>query len=189
MIGTLAVYDITARFLTVDPKHRSWQLSLPISVILSVLGLIHTIMWFRTMNTQTTVLSLNSVYLFQSYMIVELTNELIFNYRNISILETVIHHLTYIALAVHVIHNSYSGKCAFMLIYEVPTFIRTLGTLYPTYRSDRLFGISYGILRVVWPFIYVWHIDLPVAYYVPFVLIQIMHIHWMRLWLLKNSSR
>jgi len=83
------------------------------------------------------------------------------------------------------------GFCLFLPL-EIPTFILAVGSLYPTRRSDWLFGLTFFITRICYHlllFLLVWEIKSPrLPVWVVVAVTFSLHIYWFVLWV-KGISR
>jgi hypothetical protein len=179
----MATYDIIARRLITDRSKQSWLLSLPMTGLLSVLGAYHATRWSLTGDVSETAFTVVTARLVKCYMLVELCSELFFNFDNIAILETVIHHVAYYCFVDHIIGARLSGYLQPFYLFEIPAFMRTVSHIFPQYEHDLAFGVCFGLFRVGWPIYIMAVLPFPAWYYYIFVgSIELVHIYWMIRW-------
>ena len=181
--AVLFIYNVIARNYVTDKKKRSWLMSVPVTLIMSAVGVYEFV---RPIDTTSTALSVFTTELLKDYMIVELFSEVLFNFKRINVLETVVHHIFYMYIFDYMIEHEHTGFVRPFFILELPTFIRSMGKLYPEYNSGSLFGVFFILFRIIWPFIIVLNVTLPSQYYIPFTAIQAMHIYWLYGWIKKS---
>lgn len=119
--------------------------------------------------------------------------------EHLSVLTTWLHHSVYIWLMILVVTgNGFVTSVpdpiapAFMcaLIEEIPTALLALGTIFPQYRQDLAFGISFGLTRIVFHtylLVYMLRFDLPFIVTICYVNPLLLHGHWFSGWLAKYS--
>lgn len=106
---------------------------------------------------------------------------------------TVAHHIFYINFIVWVVmcfhYTTGFVHCYFL---ELPTFLLSVGTIWPEYRSDLIFGILFLITRVGWNIHLTWVLyrDAPNErmWYVS-VLILSLHLYWFSKWCANHGKR
>ena len=189
IICTLAAYDLIARRLITDRSKHSWLLSLPVTGLISVMGIYHAAHWLLTGDISQTALTVATTRILKNYMLVELCSELFYNFENIAILETVIHHVAYYYFLDHLIAIRITGYLQPFFVFEIPTFMRTLSRLFPQFRHDLAFGVCFGFFRVAWPLYVVTVLRFPEwHHYVFFTSIEAVHIYWLYVWLSHRFS-
>ncbi len=85
----------------------------------------------------------------------------------------------------------FSSTFCLSLIEEVPTFLIAFGSIFPQFRTDLGFGITFFLFRIVYhlyTFIYAYKsgVDFPVL--VLFMLTLMLHLFWFSSWFVKYSG-
>lgn len=63
---------------------------------------------------------------------------------------TVAHHIFYVAFITVLLANHYSRGFILCFFMEIPTFVLSLGTIWPSLRSDALFGATFLVTRLMY---------------------------------------
>lgn len=63
-------------------------------------------------------------------------------------LTTIVHHTYFIVVLVGMLGVHHISGLVLTFIMEIPTFILTVGTIWPQYRSDLWFGVTFFIFRI-----------------------------------------
>lgn len=86
------------------------------------------------------------------------------------------------------IRKPFASSFLLCLIEEVPTFLLALGTLFPFFRTNNGFGLSFFLLRIVYHtyfMTYAFYLKADAPVLVLFILTSILHVNWFQLWLKK----
>lgn len=106
-------------------------------------------------------------------------------------LSTTFHHIFYFFFVLTLIQVGYS--CGFCLTYfmEVPTFVLSVGSMFPEYRSDVLFGVSFFVTRILFLIVLLGFIYTEKIYplFVVSTCVLGMHIYWFSKWIKSYSKR
>lgn len=102
-------------------------------------------------------------------------------------LSTTAHHIVYIILEVTVLlPYHWTGGMAHCFFMEVPTLMLSIGSCWPEYRSDLIFGILFCITRLGWNVFldYIVWLERPLDFMV-FAISAVLslHIYWFSKWL------
>ena len=166
-------------------KQKSYILSVKSSFILSMLGMYLTIFKYFVSSETIEIVSKFTVNIFTAYLITDLYYA-ITDYKIItSILQCHIHHSVYIFVNIFSLYTGYYIYYVNYMILEIPTFILSFGVMFPSYRNDTLFGITFFILRIVY------HIYLTFLYrnieHMLFLsnLACLLHTYWFLTWTRK----
>lgn len=65
-------------------------------------------------------------------------------------LSTIFHHIVYIGLALHLLRRRTTNGFMIMYFMEIPTFLLSLGTIWPKYRLDLSFGVIFFVTRIAY---------------------------------------
>ena len=114
--------------------------------------------------------------------------------EHLYLLTTWVHHFVYIWLTVMVVTGNgyvatlpspYTPAFVCAMIEEFPTFILAMGTIFPQYRQDFTFGISFGLTRIVFHaylLIYMMRAELPMIIIMCYVNPLLLHLSWFYGW-------
>lgn len=124
---------------------------------------------------------------------------MIFYFKYLGFTTAIIHHPLYIWIMITCITGNgiivnvkpFASGCMILTIEELPTFILALGTIFPQFRTDIGFGMSFFLLRIcLHSYILYSIINLQFGM-TPIVLLSItnlFHIYWFYLWINKYGS-
>lgn len=118
---------------------------------------------------------------------------LVFYRQQLGLLTAYIHHTVFMWIMVTGITGNgifltcepFAPSFVYMLIEELPTFLLALGSIYPEYRTDIGFGITFFLLRLVYHF---YHLAFALKNKVPVIIIVLysmsglLHINWFYGW-------
>ena len=79
-----------------------------------------------------------------------------------------------------------------MLIEEIPTFLLALGTIFPSFRTDLGFGVTFFLLRIVYHAyitIYAIYAQVTTSIIVLYLLTLTMHCNWFYAWVTKYGRK
>jgi hypothetical protein len=138
--------------------------------------------------------------MFFSVNLLDLVLGLLFYRSCLGLMTTYVHHTLYMWLMVYLltgnglfISSPTPASMAFIwcLIEEFPTFLLALGSVFPAYRSDLLFGVSFFFLRLVYHcylFLLMVRVQSYTSILVLYGLTFAMHLEWFRAWFTKYGS-
>lgn len=193
---------------TDSPKKLAWSISIVNSGIMIVISTVYYL------NTWPNMLSLiqsgrviDIVHTKNDYVvltclwfalanIIDISFGLIFYRKYLDILTAYIHHSVYIWMMYFSVTGNggfassrpFSPGFVLLAIEEIPTFLLALGSIYPAYRTDLGFGLTFFILRIVYH-IFVFAVaalsgcDKPVLFI--FLLTLSLHLYWFYKWARK----
>ena len=165
-----------------------WILSSLTTSIVSVVGTGQLVYWCVTGDTQASTTMDSMMELMKSYLVVDLVHNVIFHFHDTALLDCWIHHIAYIYVFDRLICDQQSGLLRPFLILEVPAAVRALGSLFPSVRNDMAYGMSFLLLRVIWPFIAIYSVQLPAWGISCFIVAQAVHVYWAYKWVRRYSS-
>ena len=192
-----------------DQKRMSWMISLVNSFVLTVVGAIYLVgkiptfknfLWFGD-NGRVVFHSLDNVSVLVSVWftlanIFDLVFGFIFYRKYLHPLTAYAHHIVYIWILITGITGNggfatfepFAAGPVYMFIEELPTFLLALGSVFPAYRSDLGFGVSFFWLRLVYHaymLMYSIYLGLDTVIPIMYVLTLALHVHWYHTWLTK----
>lgn len=122
---------------------------------------------------------------------------LVFYRSCLGIMTTYVHHTLYMWLMVFLLTGNggftstptpFSMAFIWCLVEEFPTFLLALGSVFPSYRADLLFGVSFFLLRLVYH-CYLFLLMVRLQTYSPILFLYgltfVMHLEWFRAWFTK----
>lgn len=137
-------------------KRKSWIIMMFSSIILSFFGTISFIytesnsLWTESYVYNENWLQRKILLFFLSTNIMDLIIGYNFYYEQLDILSSVIHHIFYISFIIILLNYHYSSGFVLCFFMEIPTTVLAIGTVFPTFRSNILFGVSFFITRIVY---------------------------------------
>jgi hypothetical protein len=114
-------------------------------------------------------------------------------------LTTWVHHSVYIWLMVflvtgdgYIVTLPYPYTPAFMcaLVEELPTFILAIGTIFPQFRQDLAFGLTFFVTRILFHsylIVYMFRLQPPVVITICYLNPLLLHLHWFYGWFSKYA--
>lgn len=142
------------------PRQRAYVLSLHSSGLMSLFGMYFNWvllyngfdikMYMRNMRLYQFILGKMCVHLFTGYLLADLVIGWREYRSQVQILTGYVHHVIYVFINVVALYTEMYPLYAIFMIAEIPTFILAMGSVYPRYRSDTLFGISFALTRIVY---------------------------------------
>jgi hypothetical protein len=174
-------------------RQRAWLTSVPISSILTVLGLIAFIK-VETENKWTysyiyeneTKQARLSVILFLSYQITDFLIGYFHFLDQFTLLTTYIHHTFYIWFMFYLLSKGYCNGFQIVFFMELPTAIMAIGKVFDQYRSDIGFGVTFFIARIVFHIYSVYRLYCIHSTMLPMILCGvalILHFAWFKDWI------
>jgi hypothetical protein len=122
---------------------------------------------------------------------------LIFYRSCLGLMTTYVHHTLYMWLMVFLLTGNgfftstptpFSMAFIWCLIEELPTFLLALGSVFPSYRADLSFGVSFFFLRLLYH-CYLFLLMVRLQTYTPILFLYgltfVMHLEWFRAWFTK----
>ncbi len=160
---------------------RKWGLSACNSVLMSFYGICTVFQWLVFHDLAATAFTDSILYRLQAYLIVDLVYN---RAERQNLLEFWVHHSIYVVLTAAIVAGNTSGLVAPYFIMEIPTAIRSVGTVNPAWRSDAGFGLTFFALRILLPVVVMVrdHAVYPTGYLAVFVGMLAVHFYWFFLW-------
>ncbi|KAK3822641.1 MAG: hypothetical protein J3Q66DRAFT_437125 [Benniella sp.] len=93
-----------------------------------------------------------TVIFFAGYLILDMVCGFLHYRERVSLLAGWFHHSMYTGICYYTLVNGESHTFASFMIIEVPTFLLGLGFIHKSLRSDRLFGATFVLFRILWDF-------------------------------------
>lgn len=132
---------------------------------------------------------------FLTFLALEFVFGTIFYKKQFQFLTGWVHHTVYIAMAWWALKKQFTAAPVTLFPMEIPTFILGLGSLFPKFRSDLGFGISFFCTRVVILMAYLKgliddrHKDPKILLW-PFIsMILCLHLFWFYEWVVGYRKR
>lgn len=88
--------------------------------------------------------------------------------------------------------DPFSTAFAFMAIEELPTFLLAFGILFPSFRTDLGFGLTFFLFRLVfhlWILVYAYSVGLSSTLITILALTMTLHLYWFRNWANKYGKK
>jgi hypothetical protein len=128
-------------------------------------------------------------YFFLAYLILDLVLGSIYYPKHIDPLSGYFHHIVYIGIFGSWLYYGMAIPACLTFFEEIPTVVLSLGHVYPQYRNDAIFGISFFFIRIVYHGYLVGVILVakrlqPLLLY-PSYLAMLMHLYWFFTWFRK----
>lgn len=186
---TLSSFVTTLRPFVEPGRRRMWILSAFTTSMVSAIGFFQLGYWVVSRDDSSSAGMDYVCELLKAYLLVDLVHNAIYHWRDTPLLDCWVHHVAYIFIFDWLIRDYQSGVMRPFLILELPSAIRAVGSLIPSLRNDRAYGISFLVLRVIWPFIAICWIRATSWVFTCFLIAQGMHIYWFYKWVKSEQRR
>ena len=107
-------------------------------------------------------------------------------------LTTYVHHFFYMLFMAMLMGAKVTHGFQYGFFEEIPTFVLALGILYPSLRSDIMFGLTFFVTRIVWH-IFITYKFFAINYHSWFWMMSAvaitMHVAWMYKWCISMRKR
>lgn len=118
---------------------------------------------------------------------------LFFYRRQLKLLTTWIHHTAFIYIMITCTTGNgllyrvepSAPTFQYVLLQEIPTFLLALGSIFPKFRTDLGFGMTFFVLRIFYHtslMIYAWHLRVDTFVFTCFFSALWVHVHWFIAW-------
>jgi hypothetical protein len=129
---------------------------------------------------------------------------ILFYYKYLGVFTAFIHHPFYVWVMISSISGNigfikiapFSTGLLFFLIEEIPTFIMSLGTFFPRFKTHLGYGVSFFLLRVCYHtylvylvFLFKDQLEVEVAHVLFPVMPLVMHLVWFKEWVDKYGQK
>jgi hypothetical protein len=209
VILLLIIVIVTKRNIT-DPKKISWALSLCNSFIMMNLGFFYLAAkadikglfsyGYEHNNLQEVFHANPSNFTSLTCLWFSVANifDLVYGFiyrKNIDPVSGVFHHAVFIWMslacstgngALFNFRKPFASSFAICLIEEIPTFLLALGKLFPLFRTNNGFGLSFFIFRIVYHtyfMTYAFYLKADTPVLVLFIMVFLLHVTWFQAWL------
>jgi hypothetical protein len=206
----LVVYFYAAKSLVKEEKRLAWIISLFTSFVMTILGAIYLaakLPIFEDMflfgetaseifHERTSNFSAMTCLFFAIANILDLSLGFIYYRKQLGLLTAYIHHSVFIWImyacttgnGIFITIRPFSGTFCICLIEELPTFLLALGSMFPLFRTDYGFGLTFFLLRILYhayfaAFAFRTMCAIPVL--VLFVCTFTLHFFWFKTWINK----
>jgi hypothetical protein len=188
-IGSLLLLQALGNRVFPEVKQRMSIMCLPVTGIVSVIGIWLCGYWILTGDESHSFFTNQLVLLLRDYFLTELVYNAAFHFEHTALLELWIHHIAFLIFLTITLNDQLTGYVRPVLLLEIPTFLRALGTVFPEYRNNNLFRSSFILTRVIWPFYPGFICKSPGFYYysIP-ILMQTAHLWWFYKMLMKPTA-
>lgn len=194
-------------------KRLSWGISLVNSFVMSVMGLVYISQKLPTIHAALITGTggeelLHSVDDVSSLVCLffALVNvaDLIFGAlcypEHLGVMTAVVHHPFYVWVMITATTGNglffkmtpFASGFLFASVQEIPTFLLSLGSMFPSLRTDMGFGLSFFLLRICYNFGLIYYtrvLNLPIASTIIPSLSFAMHVYWFYPWWCKYGIR
>lgn len=209
--GILICTAVAARNVSFEEKKLAWVISLLNSFVMMIVGAVYLIAKAPEFPNLFTFGKADSIEVFHSattnftalaclWFAIANIFDLIFGFfcyrKHLGVLTAYIHHSVFIWLClagstgngIFMTVRPFSSSFLLCLIEEFPTFLLALGSIFPAFRTNYGFGISFFVLRIVYHayfLTYAFYAGAETPVLVLFLLTSILHINWFQNWLSK----
>jgi hypothetical protein len=209
----LALISVTGiKLYAKEPKRLAWFISLINSGLLTLLGFYYLYYKVSTDSDFFVMKAENAVHFtgrtdfcvliclwFALANIFDIAVGLVYYRKYLGLLTAYIHHSVFI----WIMFTSTTGNGLFvevtpfcptfitLIIEELPTFLLALGSIFPEFRTDIGFGVTFFLFRIAlhaYFFIYVVKVQAQTTVITLFTLTMLMHLNWFYSWVTKYGS-
>jgi hypothetical protein len=137
-----------------DRKRQAWTINLLCSFTLSICGVIDFLyvekngLWTYDFIYSDERYARTIVLFFTAVNVLDLSLGWIFYREHLHPLTTIVHHSYFIIVLTTMLGAHHITGLVLTFIMEIPTFILTVGTIWPQYRSDLWFGVTFFTFRI-----------------------------------------
>lgn len=151
-----------------DTKRMSWSISFLNSLVMSVAAVLYMVKklpagFFSFTSYKESVfhgrdnVSVTVCLLFGVANVVDLLLGVVFYRDRLNILSSLVHHPVFAFITYYSVTGNFFGHSMtpftqgfmWMMVEEIPTFVLALGSIFPAFRMDALFGVTFFLLRIV----------------------------------------
>jgi hypothetical protein len=169
------------------PRSRVWVLTAIMAPIFTVFGTLHWVHWIQTGNLVSSPDTVSFVQMMQAYLFVDLCYSIAVDIRRVPLLSGWIHHIGYYYVAEQLLATHQDGVIRPFMIAELPTAILAWGHIVPALHSERLFGATFLLTRIVLPIAYIPFLRLTnFAWSVVCVALSV-HVFWFGRWIARQE--
>jgi hypothetical protein len=183
-------------------KQEAHYLSTVNSIILSIFAIYTNVQFFYYDYIISKFWQVLLISFFTSYLFCDLYLGILFYKRYIGFLTGYIHHTIYICVSFYSIWSDQTLLYCLYYIFEIPSVILCLGNLTPSLRMDKLFGISFFLVRILYHLFLISIYFLPSSIFpmldninreniLPIVIFTLsilnLHFYWFYKWYIKYS--
>ncbi|KZT25534.1 hypothetical protein NEOLEDRAFT_1114341 [Neolentinus lepideus HHB14362 ss-1] len=166
LLAYVSFYHFFAATRELTPKQRSWLLTTVASGIVTLASLPFVWDYIRSEGDVARVrLSPHLAYIttriFQGYLIADISMGLLYYREQVGLLTGWVHHSLYILVVEMAIRRSWAHIFCFCGIMELPTFLLSIASLNPVFRSNISFAVAFFATRILL------HVVLIVSYFLP----------------------
>mmetsp|Transcript_1085 Transcript_1085/g.1216 ORF Transcript_1085/g.1216 Transcript_1085/m.1216 type:complete len:274 (-) Transcript_1085:1450-2271(-) len=206
----LMIYFYAAKSVIKEQKRLGWIISLLNSLVMTILGVIYlsaklpifeNLFLFgetasEIFHERTSNFSAMTCLWFAIANILDICLGLIYYKKYLGLLTAYIHHSVFIWTmyacttgdGIFMTIRPFSGTFCICLIEEVPTFLLALGSVFPVFRTDYGFGLTFFLLRILYhayfaAFAFRTMCAIPVL--VLFICTFTLHFFWFKTWINK----
>lgn len=206
----LVLYFYTSKSIVSEQKRVTWLISLLNSFVMTILGCIYLAAKIpihddlfslgdsasEIFHERTSNFSAMTCLWFAIANILDLSFGFIYYRKHLGILTAYVHHTTFIWImyacttgnGIFMTVRPFSSTFCICLIEELPTFLLALGSVFPAFRTDYGFGITFFLLRILYHAYFAAYAfrtmcDPPIL--VLFVCTFTLHFSWFKTWINK----
>jgi hypothetical protein len=173
----------------VHPLKRTWGLTAIIAPIFTIFGLAETLFWLSTGDLHSGPDTVALLELMKAYLLVDLCYAAVVDFWTVPLLTGWIHHVAYFYVVDHMLTTQQDGMIRPFLLAELPTAILAWGHIVPALRSDRLFGATFLLTRIILPIIFTTQFyATDFIWSVIFIALSV-HVYWFGRWVAAQQRR
>jgi len=210
-IGASIVMIVSKILFGHDIKRLSWCISLVNSFVMTVVGIFYVTYKLMLVKTLPCLTSENflgkdnvstiTCIIFAVFNICDLLYGLIFYRKYLGFLTAYVHHTLYIWLmyfavtgnGLFTINAPFAPGFMWNIIEELPTFLLALGSIFPSFRTDFGFGVTFLVLRILYHFYLTVFAIRSGAYGYTVLFVYLLsltqHLNWFYTWFTKYGSK
>lgn len=188
------LFYIWRQYFINSRKAQAWMIMLLSSFILTLTGFYYAINAELNITTHWTLdyiygddlFSRTILIFFTCCNIMDLLLGIIYYSEFLYPLTTICHHIFFISIVIIFLGTHTTRGFLITFVFELPTFLLSIGTVWPNLRNDLAFGITFFMTRICFHILAIWRLA-SLGYdglgwkvlCLPFVL----HLHWFYKWI------
>jgi len=163
----LIAFYAVLRMMRPEIKTRAWILSLASSSTMSICGIIYTIRFFNHLNSfgfqnvenfvvSDDDFSRSICIFFKAFLVIDIIIGMIDYRSQVQILSGWLHHFFYAGFLSWILSSNISVGFALVTPLEFPTLFLSLGSVFPSLRTDMAFGLVFLVTRIIYHSFVLW---------------------------------
>jgi hypothetical protein len=190
----LILFFIWRQFYLDSRKGQAWMIMLLSSFVLTLTGFYYAINAELNRSSQWTLeyiygddlFSRSVLWFFTSCNVMDLLLGIFYYHEFLYPLTTICHHIFFIAIVLIFLGTHTTRGFLITFVFELPTFLLSVGTVWPSLRNDFAFGITFFATRICFHVLAIWRLawlGFDGLGWKVLCLPFLLHLHWFYKWI------